>query len=71
MPAGYIKIKEKSEHLENRLPEWNLLPFIGRAPLLVVPILDDLIFELFHFHILEPFSVIEEKIKIKSLNSKM
>ena len=44
MPAGYIKIKEKSEHLENRLPEWNLLPFIGRAPILVVPILDDLIF---------------------------
>ena len=42
LPPGYIKVKEKYENLSYKIPN-GLLPFIGRARVLVIPIIDELI----------------------------
>ena len=47
-----------------------LLPFIGRARILVVPLLDDIINELFDFHILEPMIEYTEHTRVKAILQK-
>lgn len=42
LPSGYIKVKEKYENINYKIPN-GLLPFIGRARVLVIPIIDELI----------------------------
>ena len=69
MPAGYVKVVTKTEKIDYRVaPE--LLPYIGRAAVLIVPILDDLVNELFGFHYLEPYTTIEEEVKVKAIMKK-
>jgi len=53
LPPGYSKVKERREIIEYTLPE-GLLPFLGRAYILVAPIIHDLIDELFQIKTLEP-----------------
>ena len=47
-----------------------MMPFIGRAMILVVPILDDLIYELFDMHIIEPLIVYSEETKVRPVLNK-
>ena len=69
LPAGYIKVTTKSEVTEYRIPP-NLLPFVGRAHVLVVPLIDDLLSELFGIHYLEPFLSVKEEIRVKPVMKK-
>jgi len=49
----------------------DLIPFIGKGAMLALPIIDDLISQLFpETHVLEPFTEFDQTLKIKSVLSK-
>jgi hypothetical protein len=66
LPSGFIKVKERTESQKFKLPD-NMMPFIGRARILIIPILDELIDELFKVHYLEPFVSYEDHVKVKAI----
>jgi len=69
LPPGYLKVKERKEMLKYKLPE-GLLPFLGRAYILVAPIIHDLIDELFEIKTLEPVISYEDFNRVKPILQK-
>ena len=64
LPEGYQKVKEKSQIYSYELPP-ELLRAVGMAKAVSVEFLDELIFEMFDFHFLEPMITYDETIKVK------
>ena len=69
-PFGLRKEQDQEGETQEKPQFDGLLPFIGRARILIIPLLDDLINELFDFHILEPTVEYTEHTRVKAILQK-
>ena len=64
MPHGYLKVKEKVPLMSHKVPE-AAIPVIGEAKTVCVELVDELVSNLFDFHVLEPIITMQEQFRVK------
>lgn len=64
LPEGLTKVKERCQILSYRVSD-TVMPLLSESQQVVLPLLDELVSELFQIHFLEPYTTFEDQYRIK------